>query len=167
MPWQLVCSIWTFLEEPLLTTTLLSYALVVNTCSVMFCDITTSDSVSFHVLLKDTELLKSFNLLKAIKSCRKCRIPHDSCHDLRSVSCLVSSFPVLFWKITNFPLSFQVTCPSSCVKCLIVFPDSHSVSTCSPWSLVCSNSLRLPCPVPLCCVSVFEPSLPAFLDSQP
>ena len=71
--------------------------------------------------------------------------PHISalCQDLCSVSCFVLSFPVLFWKITNFPLSFQVTCPSSRVKCLIVFPDSQSVSTCSPWSLVCSNSLRL------------------------
>ena len=63
------------------------------------------------------------------------------CHDLRSVSCIVSSFPVLFSILTS--LSFQVTCPSYCVKCLIVFPDSQSVSTCSPWSLVCSNSLRL------------------------
>ena len=53
-------------------------------------------------------------------------------------------FLFYFEKITNFPLSFQVTCPSSRVKCLIVFPDSQSVSTCSPWSLVCSNSLRLP-----------------------
>ena len=78
---------------------------------------------------------------------------------------LVSSFPVLFWKITNFPLLFQVSCPSSHVKCLIVFPDSQSVSTCSPWSLVCSNSLRLPVscasmlrPVPTCITHVLNHS---------
>ena len=53
-------------------------------------------------------------------------------------------FLFYFEKVTNFPLLFQVTCPSSRVRCLIVFPDSQSVSTCSPWSLMCSNSLRIP-----------------------
>ena len=61
----------------------------------------------------------------------------------RFFSCLVSSFPVLFWKSLT-SLSFQVSCPSSCVKCLIIFPDSQSVSTCSPWFLMWSNSLHLP-----------------------
>ena len=81
--------------------------------------------------------------------CTSQRIILDECHDLCFDSCLVSSFPVFFWKSLT-SLSFQVPCPSSCVKCLIVFPDSQSVSTCSPWFLMCSNSLRLP----LSCASV-------------
>ena len=75
------------------------------------------------------------------------------CHEpvthfvLKFCFCLVISCFIL--KLTS--LSFQVPCPSSCVKCLIVFPDSQSVSTCSPWLLLCSNTLRLPCLVPVCC----------------
>ena len=74
------------------------------------------------------------------------------------MSCLVISCFIL--KITNFPLSFQVSCPSSRVKHLIVFPDSQSVSTCSPWSLMCSNSLRLP----VSCASMLSPSM-SFITS--
>ena len=43
------------------------------------------------------------------------------CHDL----CLSRHFLLYFEKVTNFPLLFQVTCPSSRVRCLIVFPDSQ------------------------------------------
>jgi len=84
------------------------------------------------------------------------------------MSCLVISCFIL--KITNFPLSFQVSCPSYPVKCLIVFPDSQSVSTCFPWSLMCSNSLRLPvscasmlCPVPTCITRILIPFLIAIV----
>ena len=52
-------------------------------------------------------------------------------------------------------LSFQVSCSSSCVKCLIVFSDSQSVSTCSPWLLLCSNSL-----VPVLCQCVVTCHVP-------
>ena len=72
------------------------------------------------------------------------------CHTV-GVSCLVSSFLVLFLKSNSFPvlfwivtlLSFQVTCPSSCVTGLIVFPDSWLCPP-VPSSPMCSYSLRLP-----------------------
>ena len=77
-------------------------------------------------------------------------------------SVFVSSFPVLFWKLTS--LSFQVPCPSSCVKCVIVFPDSQSVSACSPWLLLYSNSLCRPCLVPVW-VSVSSFTLASMIHS--
>ena len=58
-----------------------------------------------------------------------------------------NSFPVLFWIVTL--LSFQVTCPSSCVTGLIVSPDSWLCPP-VPSSPMCSYSLRLP----LSCASV-------------
>ena len=78
------------------------------------------------------------------------------------MSCLVISCFILK-SLTS--LSFQVPCPSSCVKCLIVFPDSQSVSTCSPWLLLCSNSLRFPCLVPVCCASVLSLILASLIHS--
>ena len=70
-------------------------------------------------------------------------------HSRGFMSCLVisgfilksNSFLVLFWIVTL--LSFQVTCPSSCVTGLIVFPDSWLCPP-VPSSPMCSYSLRLP-----------------------
>ena len=72
------------------------------------------------------------------------------CHVLCFDPCLVSSFPVLFWNI-NFPLvsgtlPFLLCQVSDCLR----LPWFQSVSTCSPWLLMCSNILRLPCLVPVC-----------------
>ena len=53
-----------------------------------------------------------------------------------SVFVLSCQVPVLFWKSLTFFLLFQVTCPSSRVRCL-VSPWFLSVSTWSPWSLMC------------------------------
>ena len=59
------------------------------------------------------------------------------CHDLCSVSCIVSSCPVLFWKVTDlFPcvsgnLPF-LPCQVSCLSLITL-----SVSSCSPWILMC------------------------------
>jgi len=55
----------------------------------------------------------------------------SACHDSVFFSCLVSSFPVLFWKITNFPLvsgilPFLLCQVSDCLpwfpKCFHLFP---------------------------------------------
>ena len=80
------------------------------------------------------------------------------------MSCLVisgfilksNSFPVLFWIVTL--LSFQVTCPSSCVTGLIVFPDSWLCPP-VPSSPMCSYSLRLPSSCASVSSYVFIPAL--------
>ena len=63
------------------------------------------------------------------------------CHGSVMTRC-VSSFPVLFWNI-DCPSRFRYLA-------LPLVSLVWSVSTCSPWSLMCSNSLRLP----LSCASV-------------